>query len=91
VVDRVKFLVGDLFTADISEATVVTMYLSTDISTRLEPKLRRELRPGTRIVSHQFRMGTWVPERTERAPDGTNLYLWTVPAPAAAPAENATR
>jgi SAM-dependent methyltransferase len=81
VADRVSFLVGDIFLADFSEATVVTMYLSTDINTRLEPKLRRELRPGTRIVSHQFRMGTWAPEQTVRAPDGTNLYLWTIPVP----------
>ena len=47
---------------------------------RLEPKLRRELRPGTRIVSHQFTIGDWTPEKTIRSQDDrTDLYLWTVP------------
>jgi SAM-dependent methyltransferase len=79
VADRVTFLEGDLFTADISPATVVTLYLSPGVNRRLEAKLRRELRPGTRIVSHQFPIGRWPPERTVRASDGTDLYLWTVP------------
>jgi SAM-dependent methyltransferase len=79
IAHRVTFIEGDLFTADISEATVVTLYLSTSVNRQLEPKLRRELRPGTRIVSHQFLLGTWAPERTVRAEDGTDLYLWTVP------------
>jgi SAM-dependent methyltransferase len=78
--DRARFIEGDLFTADISAATVVTLYLSTSVNRELEPKLRRELKPGTRIVSHQFRIGTWEPERTVRAEDGTDLYLWRVPA-----------
>ena len=77
---KVSFIEGDLFTADISKATVVTLYLSTTVNQRLAPKLRRELRPGTRIVSHQFRLGDWTPERTIRAKgDGTELFLWTVP------------
>ncbi|HXW04631.1 MAG TPA: class I SAM-dependent methyltransferase [Vicinamibacterales bacterium] len=75
----VTFVEGDLFEADISEATVVTLYLSTVVNRRLEPKLRRELRPGTRIVSHQFPLDSWRPERTVRAEDGTDLYLWRVP------------
>jgi SAM-dependent methyltransferase len=79
VADRVTFVEGDLFTADISEATVVTLYLSPSINRRLLPKLRRELRPGTRIVSRQFRFGSWVPEVTVRADDGTDLFLWTIP------------
>jgi predicted RNA methylase len=78
--DKVSFLQGDLFTADISTATVVTLYLSESINRELEPKLRRELRPGTRIVSHQFRIGTWPPDRVIRsAVDQTDLMLWTVP------------
>jgi len=77
--DRVTFLEGDLFEADISGATVVTIYLSPTINARLEPKLRQQLRPGTRIVSHQFLIGRWTPDRTVRADDGTLLYLWTVP------------
>jgi SAM-dependent methyltransferase len=77
--DRVSFIEGDLFEADISEATIVTIYLSTTVNARLEPKLRQELRPGARVVSHQFPVGRWAPERTERADDGTLLYLWTIP------------
>jgi SAM-dependent methyltransferase len=79
VQDRVSFIEGDLFTADISEATVVTLYLSPSINRRLLPKLKSELRPGTRIVSRQFRFGSWVPDVTIRAEDGTDLFLWTVP------------
>ena len=78
--DRVRFLEGDLFEADISAATVVTLYLSPRVNERLEPKLRAELRPGTRIVSHQFAIGRWPAERSLRATDGTLLYLWTIPA-----------
>ena len=81
-VDRkVTFVEGDLFTADISPATVVTLFLSPGINRDLEPKLKRELRPGTRIVSHQFRIGDWKPDKTVRADaDGTELFLWTIPA-----------
>jgi SAM-dependent methyltransferase len=79
VADRVSFVEGDLFTADISAATVVMLYLSPGVNAQLEPKLRKELRPGTRIVSHQFRIGTWPPDETVRAADGTELFLWTVP------------
>jgi cyclopropane fatty-acyl-phospholipid synthase-like methyltransferase len=79
VADRVRFIEGDLFTADISAATVVTLFLSPSVNNELEPKLRRELKPGTRIVSHQFGIGKWAPEKTVRADeDRTNLYLWRV-------------
>ena len=76
---RVTFIQGDLFDADLSAATVVTLYLSPGVNARLEPRLR-QLRPGTRIVSHQFPIGRWTPDRTMRAEDGTLLYLWTIPA-----------
>ena len=79
VADRVKFVVGDLFEADISDATVVTLYLSYSVNRRLKPKLLRELRPGTRVVSHQFSMGSWTPEKRVAAEDHTDLMLWTVP------------
>ena len=80
VSDKVTFIEGDLFAADISGATVVTLYLSTSVNQQLEAKLKRELRPGTRVVSHQFRIGDWAPERTVRAQgDGTELFLWTIP------------
>jgi predicted RNA methylase len=78
VADRATFIEGDLFTTDISAATVVTLFLSPGVNARLEEKLTRELRPGTRIVSHQFGIGRWVPAQTVRAADGTNLYLWVV-------------
>lgn len=79
VTDKVTFIEGDLFTADISKATVVTLYLSPAINRRLVSKLRNELQPGARIVSHQFRLGSWTPDETVRAEDGTDLFLWTVP------------
>jgi SAM-dependent methyltransferase len=78
VADRVKFIEADIFEADISNATVVTLYLLTSINERLRPKLLKELRPGTRVVSHQFRMGDWAPER-EVVVDYRPLFLWRVP------------
>lgn len=81
VADRVRFVEGDLFAADISEATVVTLYLSTLANRRLAAKLSRELRPGTRIVSQQFDLGeAWEPDARARV-DDTDLFLWIVPAP----------
>jgi len=79
VSDRVTFIEGDLFTADISGASVVTLYLNERANRRLEAKLRRELKPGARIVSHQFRIGAWQPDETVAAEDGTQLFLWKIP------------
>ena len=76
--DRVTFVEGDLFTTNISPATVVTLYLSESLNLDLEPKLRNELRKGSRIVSHQFRMGRWQPDET-RVVEGEELFLWVVP------------
>jgi SAM-dependent methyltransferase len=78
VVDRATFVEGDLFTADISKATVVTMWLSTTVNQRLEAKLRRELRPGARIVSRQFPIGAWAPDQTVSVGDEV-IRLWTIP------------
>jgi len=78
VADRVRIIQGDLFEADISAATVVTLYLLTDLNLKLRPKLLRDLKPGTRIVSHAFSMGDWQPERTADV-QGTTVYLWRVP------------
>jgi predicted RNA methylase len=75
---QVTFIEGDLFTTEISKATIVTLYLSETVNAKLESKLRRELRPGTRIVSHQYPLGAWTPDATVRASDGTDLFLWTV-------------
>jgi len=77
---RVRFIEGDLFQADLSMATVVMLYLSASINESLEPKLRRELKPGARIVSHQFPIGGWKPDQVVRAVDGTDLMLWVIPA-----------
>lgn len=79
VTDRVRFLVGDLFEADLTQATVVTMYLSANVLKRLEPRLRA-LAPGTRIVSHEFPVGGWAPEQRITV-DGAELLLWVVPRP----------
>jgi SAM-dependent methyltransferase len=76
---NVKFVEGDLFEADIKDATVVTLYLLPSVNLKLKPKLLRDLKPGTRIVSHSFDMGDWKPEK-EATIDGRRIYLWTVPA-----------
>ena len=76
VANRVSFVVGDLFDADLSQATVVTAYLSASTMRRLEPKLRA-LKAGTRIVSHQFSMPGWQPDRRIRV-DESELLMWTV-------------
>jgi SAM-dependent methyltransferase len=78
VANRARFVEGDLFASDISSATVVTLYLSTSLTRALTPKLRRELRPGARIVSHQFRLAAWPPDRTVTL-QGTDIFLWKVP------------
>ncbi|MBM3745533.1 MAG: class I SAM-dependent methyltransferase [Acidobacteria bacterium] len=69
----------DLFEADIKEATVVTLYLLTSLNEKLKPKLLRDLKPGTRIVSQTFDMGDWKPEK-EIEVDGRNVYFWRIPA-----------
>jgi SAM-dependent methyltransferase len=76
--DRVAFMEGDLFTADISQATVVTLYLNRTTNLRLAPKLKHELQAGTRIVSHQFPIASWQPDKTIVV-EGVELFLWTVP------------
>ena len=75
---RVRFRNEDLFEADFRDATIVTLYLLRRLNLRLLPKLL-ELRPGTRIVSHTFDMGSWEPERTLHV-DGSKIFFWTIPA-----------
>jgi precorrin-6B methylase 2 len=77
VSDRVSFIQQDLFKTDLQEATVVTLYLLPDVNLKLRPKLLKELKPGTRIVSHSFDMGDWKPVRTMQV-GGTTIYLWIV-------------
>ena len=78
VTDRVKFVQRDLFKMDLKEATVVTLYLLPEINLKLRPKLFRELKPGTRVVSHDFDMGNWKPEKKLES-NGRTVYFWTVP------------
>ena len=77
--DRVRFLNEDLFEANIGDATVVTLYLLPSLNLKLIPKLLADLKPGTRIVSHAFDMGSWKPEQTLNA-GGSTVYFWTIPA-----------
>ena len=79
VTDKVKFLNTDIFadSTNFSEATVVTLYLLPSLNVKLLPKLRKELKPGTRIVSNSFGMGEWEPERTLEV-DGRTIYYWTM-------------
>jgi tRNA G37 N-methylase Trm5 len=82
VTDKVRFIQGDLFEADLKDATVVTLYLLPDVNMRLRPKLLRELKPGTRVVSHNYDMGDWKPEQTIKVslPSGDHtVYYWVVP------------
>ncbi len=77
VTDRVQFLQQDLFKTDLDQATVITMYLLPGVMARLQPRLL-ELKPGTRLVSHDFRLGDWKPDVSTQI--RKNTFLWTVPA-----------
>lgn len=80
--ERVRFIHQDLFETELGPATVVTLYLSRELNARLRPKLLRELRPGTRVVSHEHDMGDWRPAQQARIEvDGSErtLYLWVIP------------
>jgi SAM-dependent methyltransferase len=87
----VRFEENDLFQADIHEASVVTLFLLSDVNLKLRPRLLRELKPGSRIISNTFDMGDWKPEKTVTVDDSPSdendysglsktLYMWTVPA-----------
>ena len=89
VADRVRFVQGDVLTADFSKASVVTVYLLPQLLGELQPRFLKILKPGTRIVSHAFRMVGWPPDRTETLRlagphpgqgEESTLYLWIVPA-----------
>jgi SAM-dependent methyltransferase len=79
--DRVEFIQQSFFDVDVSPATVVTLYLGQELNLRLKPKLLRELRKGSRIVSHEFDMGDWTPDKTvtvRSKEKAHRLFLWTV-------------
>jgi SAM-dependent methyltransferase len=79
VTELTRFEVGDVFEFDFSGASVVTMYLLPSVNLKLRPRLLKELKPGTRLVSHDFHMGDWVAETT-REVGRSRIYLWTIPA-----------
>ena len=72
-----KFITQNIYDANISEATVVTLYLLPSLNLKLRPTLWKTLKPGTRIVSHDFDMGDWKPEQTLNV-DGATVYYWTI-------------
>jgi tRNA G37 N-methylase Trm5 len=74
----VEFRQEDLFKSKFSEASVVTLYLLPDLNVKLRPRLLAELKPGSRVVSHQFDMGTWKPDKRVEL-NGRTIYLWTIP------------
>ena len=78
VTDKVTFKQANLFESDVSEASVVTLYLLNSLNMKLRPILLEQLKPGTRIVSHAFNMGDWEPDQTIQV-DGSTIHLWTVP------------
>lgn len=80
VTDRVHFFQQDLFQTEIGKATVVTLYLWPEVNLKLRPKLFRELKPGTRVVSHSHDMGSWEPDQTITASGGHRVHFWVIPA-----------
>ena len=82
VIDHIRFLNQDLLATDVSEATVVMLFLSPALNLAARPKLLRELKPGARIVSHWHDMGDWKPQKTVRVQSSGRerpVYLWTIP------------
>lgn len=93
VEDRVEILEGDLYETDLGGATVVMLFLQPEVNLKLRPRLRAQLRPGARVVSHWHDMGDWAPDRVvpitapareAGAPERRNVYLWTIRAGAGA-------
>ena len=78
--DKVEFRVADIFESDLRRATVVTLFLQPWVNEKLRPKLLRELKPGSRIVSNQHDMGDWKPDKKTEPIDECEILLWTVPA-----------
>jgi len=80
VSDRVQFFQQDLFQTEIGKATVAMLYLYPEVNLKLRPKLFRELKPGTRVVSHSHDMGTWQADHTMTASNGHTVHFWVIPA-----------
>jgi SAM-dependent methyltransferase len=79
VADRVQFYQQDLFQTKIGKATIVMLYLWPEVNLKLRPKLFRELKPGTRVVSHSHDMGSWEPDQTITTSDGHKVHFWVIP------------
>jgi SAM-dependent methyltransferase len=80
VTDRVEFRQGDLFGVDLRKASVLTMYLLPEVNMKLRPRLIEQLRPGTRVVSHNYNLGDWQPDAIRNVGEDHIVYLWIVPA-----------
>lgn len=82
VADMVRFIEGDIFETDFSEATVLTLYLFPEVNLKLRPRIQK-MAPGTRIISHNYDMGDWKPDREKRIslPGGRDhvIYMWVIP------------
>ena len=79
VADRVQFRRQDLFRTPLGDADVVTLYLTDEVNRRLRPRILEQMRPGTRVVSHQYDMGEWRPDQRQQIGTST-IFLWVVPA-----------
>lgn len=75
---RAEIIQGDFFDVNLSKANVVTLYLTTSANEKLKPKLERELRPDSRIVSHDFSMRDWKPQETSEKPHGHTIYVYKI-------------
>jgi ribosomal protein L11 methylase PrmA len=94
VAQRIRFVNQDLFDTDISDATVVTLFLWPTVNTKLRPKLWRDLKPGTRVVSYVHDMGDWTPNQAVAVDSGygrRNVYLWIIGLDSAPPPGGALR
>lgn len=78
VQERAEIRQQDILTVDLSPASVITMYLLPDVNLKLRPNILSQLKPGSRVVSHSFDMGDWLPDKIEQV-GGRTLYLWTIP------------
>lgn len=84
VCDRITWQLGNLYESEFGDATVVVLYLLPHLNLRLRPRLLAQLRPGCRVISHQFDMGDWPPDQVvklEPSTEESTLYLWIVPSP----------
>ena len=77
VTELASFREADLFDTDLTEASVVTLYLLPSVNLKLRPRLWKQLKPGSRVVSHSFSMGDWDPDQKEEI-DSRNIYLWKI-------------